>query len=169
MKWDCILLVLAACSSAQAPTAPHDATNDLAPAEVAAESGGQDTSTVADIAVDTGQDAPGPDVVPAGTTPATCLSATANEGQCKDCCDCLDLPCAEVVACRDACPKHDFAGNTVTLQVSAPTVLGTNGDYSVCTKQSPEQACKTCCECENRFVCGDKRHCRDACMGVKTP
>ena len=102
------------------------------------------------------------------TTAAACLAHTPSEDQCKDCCDCLDLPCEQVIACRDACPGHDFKANDGSLTVSAPSVFGADGDYGVCTAAAGEQACKSCCECENRFVCGDKRHCRDACVAAQS-
>jgi gluconolactonase len=97
---------------------------------------------------------------------ADCLEHTRNEGECKDCCDCLEAACASVVSCRDQCPTRNFAQNSGFITVSAPSVLGPTGDYSACTSAATEPECKACCDCEDRFACGDQRFCRDACAGT---
>ena len=105
----------------------------------------------------------------AGLDPSACLQHTASEAQCKDCCDCLDAACTDVVACRDACPGHDFSSNDGSVTVQATTVLGPDGDYGTCTTAATPQACKACCDCDGHYACGDKAHCRDACVTAGSP
>ena len=95
-----------------------------------------------------------------------CLNRTHDEKECKDCCDCSGLGCQDVVACRDACPLHDFGGNADFVAVSAPAVLGPSGDYAACTSLPTAQDCKACCDCDGAFACGDWKFCRNACAGT---
>ena len=94
---------------------------------------------------------------------ASCINNTENEGQCKDCCDCLDGDAAARQACRDACPDQDFSQNSDFITVNAPSALGPDGDYSVALDSGSEQACKEYCDGSSDLLCGDRRYCRDAC------
>lgn len=107
--------------------------------------------------------------VHAQTTSFSCLNNTIDEGQCKDCCDCLDADAATRQSCRDACPTHDFSLNSDFITVDAPTMLGTEGDYSVALSADSEQACKEYCDGSPDLVCGDRRYCRDACNAADFP
>ncbi len=113
---------------------------------------------------DMGGDAPVADAIAA--TSADCLNRTHGEAECKDCCDCMGAACQEIVACRDACPLHDFGGNGDFIQVSAPSTKGPTGDYTACTALATEQAFKACCDCDGLFACGDQKYCRNACAGT---
>ena len=97
---------------------------------------------------------------------STCLNNTAGEGDCKDCCDCLEDATARQ-ACRDSCitkaeTDDGFSGNTDIVSIDAPSVLGPNGNYSVALSQGSEQAAKTWCDESDEISCGDRRYCRDA-------
>ena len=94
----------------------------------------------------------------------SCIGNTKDEPECKDCCDCLDSDDSKVrTACRDECAVSDFSGNSNFVTVSAPSVLGLNGDYSECVGLGEERECKICCEDSMELQCGDYRHCRTAC------
>ncbi|MFZ4579660.1 MAG: SMP-30/gluconolactonase/LRE family protein [Myxococcota bacterium] len=161
-----VLIVAVACEASPAPVATQ-VTDASTETDGPATDGPDAAADGLDVAADgTDAAAPDSDVMTSGGTAAACLAHTPDENACKDCCDCLDLPCAEVVACRDACPLHDFAGNDGSLVVTPAIELGPGGDYSVCTQAATEQACKVCCECEDRYLCGDKKSCRDACNAV---
>jgi hypothetical protein len=95
-------------------------------------------------------------------TADVCLNSTRHEGECKDCCDSLNADGAGRKACRDACPTHDFAQNTDFITVSAPSSLGPEGDYSLCTVTGDERTCKDCCDSSPDLQSGDRRFCRDA-------
>ncbi len=98
-----------------------------------------------------------------GNTPETCLSNTGSEGECKDCCDCLE-DAEERKACRDAClAKDDFSSNTDLIIVDAPSALGSDYDYSEAVDTGNETDCKTYCDESDDLLCGDRRFCRDAC------
>lgn len=97
-----------------------------------------------------------------GYAQQTCLTQTANEGQCKDCCDCMSGDADAIKSCRDSCAVQDFSQNTNLLSINAPSVLGPNGDYSLFLS-SDEQACKLACDNSDALACGDRRYCRDAC------
>jgi len=102
-----------------------------------------------------------------GITQDTCLKRTGNEGQCKDCCDCLADAQARK-SCRDSCNAKaadgtGFSGNTNLIKVSPPYVLGSNGDYSAATSTDNERDCKKYCDESDQLACGDRRYCRDAC------
>ncbi len=97
----------------------------------------------------------------------TCLNNTAGEGECKDCCDCLEDP-EERQACRENCMEKagttdGFSGNTDLVSIDAPSVLGPDGDYSTALSEANEQDCKTYCDESDDLECGDRRYCRDAC------
>lgn len=94
-----------------------------------------------------------------------CLNNTTDEGQCKDCCDSLDTSGIERKSCRDSCAVQDFSQNTKILSFEAVSVLGPQGDYSVCTVSSDERTCKDCCDDSADITGGDRRFCRDACAG----
>jgi gluconolactonase len=96
-------------------------------------------------------------------TSESCINNTQNEGQCKDCCDCLDGDAADRQTCRDICPTHDFTQNSDFITFDAPSVLGPEGDYSAATGTESESACKEYCDGSSELSCGDRRHCRDAC------
>ncbi len=98
----------------------------------------------------------------AAATSENCIKNTVDEGQCKDCCDCLDDP-AERQACRDACALNDFSENSDFITVDAPSVQGPNGDYSAAVALGSEQECKTYCDESDDIACGDRRFCRDTC------
>ncbi len=101
-------------------------------------------------------------------TAAQCLNNTRHEGECKDCCDSLTTDGAGRKACRDECPKHDFAQNANFITVNVPSSLGPNGDYSACTLTGDERTCKDCCDSSADVPAGDRRYCRDTCAG-KSP
>jgi hypothetical protein len=93
----------------------------------------------------------------------SCIDNTEDGPECKDCCDCLDSDSTERTACRDECATHDFSENSYFVVVSAPSVLGLDGDYSECVDEGEERECKICCEESMDLQCGDYRHCRTAC------
>ncbi|MCP4647620.1 MAG: hypothetical protein GY852_07780 [bacterium] len=93
----------------------------------------------------------------------SCIYNTQDEAQCKDCCDCLEGDSDTRTNCRDECPTHEFSSNTNYIEVSAPSTLGPDGDYSICVDLGTEQACKQCCDGSEEFSCGDFRYCRDQC------
>jgi len=95
--------------------------------------------------------------------PQTCLNNTSDEGQCKDCCDCLSDDADAIKSCRDSCATQDFSQNSDFIAVDAPSLLGQNGDYSDFLTTGSEQACKLACDSSSVLACGDKRYCRDAC------
>ena len=101
--------------------------------------------------------------VEAGTTSSVCLNNTSNEGQCKDCCDCLEVDAATRRSCRDACSVNEFSLNADFISVSAPSKLGPDGDYSAALDAGNEQACKEYCDGSDDLACGDRHYCRDAC------
>ncbi|MCP3888147.1 MAG: hypothetical protein GY702_04645 [Desulfobulbaceae bacterium] len=108
-----------------------------------------------------------PSIVLAVTTPDICLGNTGFEGECKDCCDCLD-DAGERRSCRDACiakseTAEGFSGNTDLITVEAPSVLGPDYDYSEAVSTGNEGDCKTYCDESDDLACGDRRYCRDAC------
>jgi hypothetical protein len=111
---------------------------------------------------------PGQSIALAQTDFAQCLNNTRHEGECKDCCDSLDTDGATRKACRDECPSHDFGQNSDFITVDAPSSLGPNGDYSICTITGDERTCKDCCDSSSDLQGGDRRFCRDACAG-KSP
>ena len=96
-------------------------------------------------------------------TSEVCINNTANEGQCKDCCDCLTGDASIRQACRDNCPGHDFGLNSDLITVNVPSVIGAEGDYSIAISMATEQACKAYCDGSSELACGDRRFCRDAC------
>jgi len=60
-----------------------------------------------------------------------CLNNTKDEGECKNCCDCMDTDAAGRTTCRDNCiAKKDFSSNSDFITVTAPSTLGPDGDYS---------------------------------------
>ena len=100
----------------------------------------------------------------------SCISHTKDNPQCKDCCDCLSgADGATRTQCRDTCATHDFSQNSNFITVTAPSVLGPNGDYSTCVAKSSSAECKVCCEGssgtqgELGLQCGDLQYCRTAC------
>ncbi len=100
----------------------------------------------------------------ASYTHDTCINNTADEPDCKDCCDCLDGDGDARTDCRDACAVHDFSTNSDFITVDAPSTLGPGGDYSECSADAEDEAsCKDCCNDSSSLECGDRRHCRDAC------
>ena len=183
-------VLLAGCGGGDASSTGHDIGTDAPTADAsadavpdpgpAADPGSGDPGAAPDPGVDA-PDVPAPtdvEVTPDAEPDAAsadaaapihtldqCLTRTRDAKECKDCCDCSGLPCQDVVACRDACPGHDFGGNTDFVAVSAPAVLGPSGDYSACTSLATEQDCKACCDCTGPFTCGDWKFCRNACAG----
>ena len=101
----------------------------------------------------------------ASLTADLCLNNTRAEGDCKDCCDSLSADGAARRACRDQCPAHDFTQNTNFILMNAPSSLGPQGDYSLCTAAGNEGACKDCCDSSSALQAGDRRFCRDTCAG----
>jgi hypothetical protein len=97
------------------------------------------------------------------STSESCIGNTRDEPECKDCCDCLDSDSSVKTTCRDECAVSDFSGNSDFITVSAPSVLGLDGDYSECVSLGEERECKICCESSMELQCGDYRHCRTAC------
>ncbi|MCP4629088.1 MAG: hypothetical protein GY850_37120, partial [bacterium] len=102
-----------------------------------------------------------------GTTAGVCLNNTGSEGDCKDCCDCLESA-AERQACRDDCiaksaTADGFSNNIDLITVNAPSIFGPDGDYSIAVDTGNEQDCKTYCDESDDLACGDRRYCRDAC------
>ncbi|MCP4683649.1 MAG: hypothetical protein GY864_15065, partial [Desulfobacterales bacterium] len=93
----------------------------------------------------------------------SCTNNTSDEGQCKDCCDCIDGDADARKDCRDACAIQDFSQNSGLITVDAPSTLGPGGDYSAATGTGSEQACKEYCDGTSELDCGDRRYCRDAC------
>jgi len=98
-------------------------------------------------------------------TATQCLNNTKDEGQCKDCCDCMDTDAAGRTSCRDACiaKNGNFSTNSDVITVTAPSTLGANGDYSAAIKAATAQECKQYCDGSSALSCGDRRFCRDAC------
>ncbi|MDM8523369.1 SMP-30/gluconolactonase/LRE family protein [Desulfococcaceae bacterium HSG8] len=97
-------------------------------------------------------------------TSDSCLNNTQNDGQCKDCCDCLEGVDADArQTCRDACVTQDFTQNSDFITVDAPSTLGAEGDYSAATGTASEAECKEYCDGTSEILCGDRRYCRDAC------
>ncbi len=92
-----------------------------------------------------------------------CIDHTPDEAQCKDCCDCLETDGETRKNCRDECILHDFSLNSDFIVVDAPSVLGPDGDYSMCVEVDNEQGCKDCCDGSEDLACGDRRYCRDVC------
>jgi len=92
-----------------------------------------------------------------------CINNTRNEGEAKDCCDCLDADVATRKACRDETVHHDFSKNNKFIDIVIPSELGPNGDYSSCLLAGDEAACKQCCGTSSELLCGDRRFCRTAC------
>ena len=107
----------------------------------------------------------------AGLTQDTCLGHTRDNPECKDCCDSLDTDANGRKTCRDACAVYDFSQNTDFISVAVASVLGPQGDYSVCTAaedtdpaaSTGERECKLCCDGSGELQAGDRRFCRDAC------
>ena len=66
-------------------------------------------------------------------------------------------------ACRDACAVHDFSQNFQFVLVDVVSVLGPEGDYSLCTVGNNERECKHCCDSSADLAGGDRRFCRNAC------
>ncbi len=93
-----------------------------------------------------------------------CINNTKDNPECKDCCDCLIGADSKArTMCRDTCAIHDFSKNSNFITVSAPSVLGPDGDYSVCVEKGSSNECKVCCENSIGLQCGDYRYCRTAC------
>jgi hypothetical protein len=96
-----------------------------------------------------------------------CHDESPSEGSCKDCCDCqATLSCEARVSCRDTCITlgQDHFDERADLAPYEPaSELGKDGDYSACLAVADDKACKQCCECDAGLLCGDFRHCRDAC------
>lgn len=93
-----------------------------------------------------------------------CINNTRDNPACKDCCDCLTDADGETrTKCRDTCALHDFSKNSDLIDVTAPSLLGPNGDYSECVEKGNSSECKSCCEESLGLQCGDYRHCRTAC------
>jgi len=97
------------------------------------------------------------------TSHEDCIDHTPDEGPCKDCCDCLEAAGETRRKCRDECILHEFSLNSDFIIVDAPSVLGPDGDYSMCVQAGGEQDCKDCCDGSEGLACGDRRFCRDAC------
>lgn len=94
----------------------------------------------------------------------SCINNTKDNPECKDCCDCLAGADGKTrTECRDTCALHDFSKNSDFITVSAPSVLGPNGNYSECVEKGSSSECKSCCEDSMGLLCGDYRHCRTAC------
>ena len=94
----------------------------------------------------------------------TCITHTVDVRECKDCCDMLEINWQTRKACRDACVAHDFSQNTQFILVDVVSVLGPEGDYSMCTVGNDEKACKACCDSSDDLAGGDRRFCRNACV-----
>jgi hypothetical protein len=116
--------------------------------------------------------------VPAGGTTTTtttsadyssCINNTKDDPACKDCCDCIDGDANARKSCRDECAVHDFSHNTDFITINAPSQLGPDGDYSLCTAGGTEPACKDCCDGSSELLCGDRRYCRDTCNALFAP
>lgn len=98
-----------------------------------------------------------------GTSVGSCVNNTKDNSQCKDCCDCLSgVDSATRTSCRDTCAVHDFSTNNNVIIITVPSVLGKEGDYSVCVSKGSAE-CKTCCESQIGLSCGDYQYCRTAC------
>jgi len=105
--------------------------------------------------------------IAADLTSDICLKNTGYEGDCKDCCDCLDNA-EERQACRDNCiakstTEDGFSTNTDLITVDAPSVLGPDYDYVEAVGLGNEQDCKIYCDESSDLLCGDRKYCRDAC------
>lgn len=161
-----LLAVLALLAGCPAPSPPAEGPDLAVPADAAVP-----PPPPVDLAVNVPPtDArPRPDAaVGDGGIPAAfqaCVLHTIDLPHCKDCCDCAPIGCAELTPCRNFCKDHDFTQNTGYLvDMLIPSTLGQNGDYSACVKENnTAQACKTCCECQKGFACGDFRYCRTLC------
>ena len=105
------------------------------------------------------------EIVSSQITAEACINNTANEGQCKDCCDSLDADGVARKSCRDSCASQDYSQNTDLVSFEVISLLGPQGDYSACTSAGDERTCKDCCDDSNDLAGGDRRYCRDACTG----
>ncbi len=106
----------------------------------------------------------------ADLTSEVCLSNTGSEGECKECCDCLDSA-EERRACRDNCisksaTEDGFSTNTDLITVNALSVLGPDYDYPEALSAGNEQDCKTYCDESDELECGDRKYCRDVCNAI---
>lgn len=101
-------------------------------------------------------------------TATQCLSNTKDEGECKNCCDCMDTDAAGRTSCRDSCiaKQGDFTANSNFITVTAPSTLGADGDYSAALSGGTEAACKVYCDGSSTLACGDRRYCRDKCNAI---
>jgi hypothetical protein len=102
--------------------------------------------------------------IAADLTSDICLNNTGYEGDCKDCCDCLDNA-EERQACRDDCiaksaTEDGFSTNTDLITVNAPSVLGPDYDYVEAVGFGNEQDCKIYCDESSDLFCGDRKYCR---------
>lgn len=98
-----------------------------------------------------------------GSDVDSCINNTKDNPQCKDCCDCLAGVDSETrTACRDSCAVHDFSKNYDIISIDVPSILGKDGNYSVCVAKGSLE-CKTCCENQIVLQCGDYQYCRTAC------
>ena len=93
----------------------------------------------------------------------TCIAHTVDDPECKDCCDMLEADGQTRKECRDTCAVHDFGQNTQFIPVDVVSILGPEGDYSMCTTGSDEQTCKNCCDSSDDLAGGDRQFCRNAC------
>lgn len=96
-------------------------------------------------------------------TSDSCIKNTKDNAQCKDCCDCLiGVDSTIRTSCRDTCAVNDFSKNSNILTITVPSLLGKEGNYSVCVAKGSTD-CKTCCENQIGLQCGDYQYCRTAC------
>ena len=157
-----LALALAACGAGgttlepQIELAPVTAGNTHTASQPATQAAGQPAAQPASLSAgfSAGENAPSAEA---------CLNNTRDEAQCKDCCDALETGADGRKSCRDACPTHDFTLNSNFITVEPVSLLGPEGDYSVCTASGEQGPCKVCCDADGAFASGDRRFCRDAC------
>ncbi len=94
-----------------------------------------------------------------------CIYNTSSNPECKDCCDMLETDGQTRKECRDTCATHDFNLNTEFILLDVTSILGRDGDYSICTVSGDERECKRCCDSSTELTGGDRRFCRDVCAG----
>ena len=127
---------------------------------------GSDVDRRTDMATDSAtatDSASGADSEPQAITAETCVEHTANETDCRDCCDCREGACEEKKSCRDACADHEYKENSNFIELHIPMDHAANYDHTPCIVQGEERACKTCCDCSPTYLCGDLKLCRTAC------
>ncbi len=184
-------LLVSACAEADSPEAPAPTLDASAGDAPAGPDGSADAFVAVDGSIDTGSAAfdsgaggpkdgggakdggaskdggTGKDATADAEAFGACTKTAGTMKDCKACCDCsTSVACDDHKVCREACNalgEAFFAANPSPTPVVAPSTLGAGGDYATCTSLATEQACKDCCDCSTKYLCGDHGFCRSAC------